>query len=1032
MADFVHLAACSSCSYLHAASSPEALVQAAAAHGMDTLALTDRDNPYGAPRFERACLAAGIRPIHGVELRTTTGDALLLLVRDADGWANLCRLTSAANFAGSKGRPRLDPAMLGQFAGGLTAILLPQGHVATRLRLGDERGARDALDSHRAIYGERSVYLALTDHLTAPDGRRNGLLAAWATAVGGHLVATNAVRMATPAERPLLDVLDCVREHTTLAAAGTCLSPNREAHLKRGGAMAALFSWCPQAIRNSRKIAEECRFTLAEVAFRPPAFPLPAGEAPFSYLFKVAHAGAHERYPRMTPEAMAQLTRELDIIHRLGYAEYFLFTWDIARFCREKGILMQGRGSAACSVVAYVLGITAVDPIRYGLLFERFLSLERASPPDIDIDIEHERREEVIQYLYQKWGRDRSGMVCNVNTYHGASALIDAGKALGIPHQRATRLTKVLGHHRGDRMATAITDELGASDRAVDWLTRLVAAMEGVPRHASIHNGGFVVTQRPLAECLPLEKARMKDRTVTIYDKDDIEALGYIKTDVLGLGMLTCIRKCFDAIKQTAGATLTLDTVPLEDPAVYDDFCRGDTVGVFQIESRAQQATLPRTKPRTLYDLVIETALIRPGPIQGDSVSPLIRRRQGKEPVTYPHDDLEPILRRTYGVVLYQEQGMRCAMQIAGFSAGEADLVRRAMGSKRSVAAMAGLKERFVSGGRDRGYDDDVTLRVWEMIQGFALYGFAESHAASFALLIAVSGYVKHHYPAQFLCSLLNAQPMGFYSVGMLISDAERHGVTVLPVDIQRSGYDHRMERGDDGTWAVRLGLRLVAGVGEGEEERIETESRRPYANLHDVLRRLPLDRDVLTNLAAVGAFGSLGLSRREALWAVRLVDAREDLLPDTLPEIPALPSMTAEEEVRLDYAILGCAPGNRHLMTFYRALMDEWGVIPAAALADVPHGAAVRVGGIVAIRQRPGTARGVAFFTLEDETGVANVVVMPDVFRRHRTPLRLASMLAIKGRVERVDGVINVRAEHVRPFGEDNEAAVLLSKQFA
>lgn len=897
---------------------------------------------------------------------------------------------------------------------------------------GTSTGHAQALDAHRAIYGGKHVSLALTDHRTAHDERRNAHVATWSKEVGAQLVATNAVRMATSGARPLMDVLDCVREHTTLPAAGTRLTPNREAYLKSDEEMAALFSWCPQAIRNTVTIADACRFTLSEVAFQPPAFPIPAGETAFSYLFKLCHAGAAEKYRPMSPTAMAQLTRELDLIHRLNYAEYFLFVWDIGRFCRERGILMQGRGSAANSVVAYVLGITNVDPLRYGLLFERFLSEERASPPDVDLDIEHERREQVIQYLYEKWGRDRAGMVCNVNAYRGSSALIDAGKVLGLPHHRVIQLTKRLGHHRGQEMAAGIAQELGVTAGTVVWLATLVAAMEDTPRHASIHNGGFVVTARPLAECIPLERARMKDRTVTIWDKDDIEAQGFVKTDVLGLGMLTCIRKCFDLVKETDGTTLALGTVPLEDPAVYDMFCRGDTVGVFQIESRAQQATLPRIQPRTLYDLVIETALIRPGPIQGDAVHPLIRRRQGKEEVVYPHPDLELVLKRSYGTLLYQEQGMRAAMVIAGFTAGEADLLRRAMGSKRSVEAMAALKERFVSGGRERGYDDAVIETVWTMIQGFALYGFPESHAIAFAFLIAVSGYLKHSYPAQFLCALLNSQPMGFYSPAMLISDAERHDVVVLPPDIQRSGYDHRMERTESGAWAVRLGLRIVVGVGAKEKARIAAESRQgSYADLPDVIRRLPLDRDILTNLAAVGTFGALGLSRREAMWAVGVVDGRADLLPAVPPAIPALVPLTDEEAVRLDYALMGCAPGRRHLMTFYHSLMAEWGVVSATDLGAVPHGALAKVGGVVAIRQRPGTAKGVMFLTLEDETGVVNVVVMPDLYQRERTTLRLASLLAIQGTVERVDGVTHLRARSVRAFGQEKEASALLSKQF-
>ena len=1032
-APFIHLQVTSSCAYLQGASPPEALVNAAVTQGMDTLALTDLHNPYGAPRFHRDAKAMGIRPIHGVEVRTTTGDALVLLVRDKSGWTNLCRLCTAANFAGTKGQPRLDPALLGQYAAGLTALLTPQGTVVTRLLHDDPTGALTALDAHRAIYGEQAVYLVVTDHLIAPDTIRNATLVPWARERGLRLVATNAVRMATPQEQPLLDMLTSVREHTTLAEAGVLLAPNREAWLKPAKEMARLFAWCPPAVRNTLIIADECQFSLDEIAFAPPPFPIPAGESPFSHLFNLCHAGAEERYKPMSKAAMEQLTRELALIEQLGYADYFLFVADIARFCHERGILMQGRGSAANSVVAYVLGITNVDPLQYGLLFERFLSQERASPPDIDIDIEHERREQVIQYVYTRWGRDRAAMVCNVSTYRGKSALVDVGKVLGVPLERLHHLTKAYGHGAAAHLTEAMPNEAEGEDSSLHWLTTLTDALEGTPRHASIHNGGMIVTAQPLAELIPLERARMKGRTTTIWDKDDVESLGFVKTDLLGLGMLTCIRRCFDLVKDTERTLLTLDRIPLDDPSVFDMFCEADTIGIFQIESRAQMAALPRIKPRTFYDLAIETAIIRPGPIIGQAVHPLIRRRQGKEEVTYPHPDLEPALKRSYGVVLYQEQGMRCAMILAGFSAGEADVLRKAMGSKRSVAAMAGIKERFVTGAITRGYDEAVIETVWEMIQGFALYGFPESHAIAFALLIAVSGYLKRHYPAQFLAALLNSQPMGFYSAAMLISDAERHSVTILPPDINRSGYDHRMERTPSGTWAVRLGLRIVGGIGGEEKERIEEASRQgPYQVVQDVVRRLPLGKDVLTNLAAVGTFGPLGLSRREAIWAVGVVDARDDLLPMTPPDIPALLPLSDEEEVRLDYAILGCAPGGRHLMHFYRDLMQTWGVIPARDLDTVPHGAIARVGGVVTVRQRPGTAKGVMFLTLEDETGVVNVVVMPDVYQRERVTLRLSPLLAIAGTVEHIEGVTHMRAERVRSFGEKQEGATVLSKNFA
>lgn len=1033
-APFVHLQTASACSYLRAASSPEVLVAAAASLGMATLALTDIDNPYGAPRFERACRAAGIRPIHGVEVTTTTGDALVLLVRDETGWANLCRLCTSANFAGQKGRPRLDPALLGQFAAGLTALLLPQGQVTTRLLAGDADGARTALDAHRAVYGSRSVSLALTDHGLPHDRLVNATLVPWAKERGVKLAATNAVRMATPDACPLLDTLTCVREHITLAEAGPVLTPNREAWLKPAAEMAHRFGWCPQAARHAVAIAEECRFSLDDVAFRPPPFPLPAGETAFSHLHNLCHQGARERYQPVSPAVMEQLTKELTIIKDLGYADYFLFVADIAQFCRAKGILMQGRGSAATSVVAYALSITNVDPVAHNLLFARFLSAERASPPDIDVDIEHRRREEVIQYVYERWGRDRVAMVANVNTYRGPSALIDAGKALGLPLTRLHALTKTIGHHVAAEMAA--TFEAASEDNhtgALRWLGPLAAALEAIPRHASIHNGGMVVTARPLAEVVPLERARMAGRTVTIYDKDDVEALGLIKTDLLGLGMLTCLRLCFDAVQETEGVTLTLDNVPLDDPGVYDMLCEGDSIGVFQVESRAQIATLPRVRPRTLYDLALETALIRPGPIQGAAVHPLIRRRQGREPVAYPHPDLEPILRRTYGVVLYQEQGMAIAMRMAGFTGGEADVLRRAMGSKRSREAMERLHGRFVVGAVARGYDERTVEDVWQMIQGFATYGFPESHALSFSLLIAVSAYLKKHYPAQLLLGLLNAQPMGFYSVAVLISDAERHGITLLPPDINAGGYRHRMERTTDGRWGVRLGFRLVNGVGEKEGKRIEAAfGEGMYRSLPDVVRRLTLPKDVLTNMAAVGAFDSLDLTRREAMWAVGMVDSRATLLMDTPPEIPPLPPLTTEEEVRLDYLVMGCTTGQRHPMQFYREEMEPWRVVTARDLADAPHGARVRVGGVVAVRQQPGTAKGVMFMTIEDETGMVNIVVMPDIYQRYRSILRTAPLVAVEGPVERVDGVLHIRAVRVRAFGQAGEASALLSKQFA
>jgi error-prone DNA polymerase len=773
-----------------------------------------------------------------------------------------------------------------------------------------------------------------------------------------------------------------------------------------------------------------------------PSSDLPVGETPFSHLFRLCHEGARTRYHPITPEVMRQLTHELGIIETLKLAGYFLIVWDVVRFCQEQGIMAQGRGSAANSAVCYALGITNVDPIAHTLLFERFLSEERDGLPDIDLDIAHQDREQVIQYVYEKYGRDHAAMVCEVITYRARSAVRDVGKALGLPLPQVDAIAKSFDAYAAvEATPEQRTAVLAAHGPVAAQLHALCAALDGFPRHLSIHVGGFVITGEPLIELAPLEPATMPGRTVVQWDKDDVEALGFVKFDLLGLGMLTLIDRAVKLINQrrqpegTGEGAPPLDLARLDyrDAAVYDMLGAADTVGVFQVESRAQMATLPRVRPRTLYELAIQVALIRPGPIQGQMVHPYLRRRNGEEEVSYPHPLLQPVLERTLGVPLFQEQGMRLAIAAANFSPAKADALRKAMGSKRSHQRMQQLYADLIAGMAANGIALDLAERICKQLAAFADYGFPESHACAFAALVYVSAYLKRHHPVEFTCALLNAQPMGFYQPAVIVNDARRHGVSVLPADVTRSRANCTLE-GPMGRPSVRLGLRYVRGVGEAAWPALDAAAEQgPYTSVEDFAHRTGLGKEALEHLAAAGAFAGLGLARRDALWQVEdygRLTAR-GTLPDVLEgDAVAFPSLTPPETTAADYWHAGLSTGAQPI-SFFRRELNRLGTVAASKLAKQPQGRSVKVAGLVVIRQRPQTAKGFVFCTLEDETGLINVVVAPWIYERYRAIIRTSPMLVVEGIIERERDVVNVWTRRAWPLSQERLTRGVRSRDF-
>ncbi len=873
---YAELHAWSNFSFLQGGSHPEELIEGAMAVGLSAIALTDRDGLYGAVRFASYARKREIDAIIGSELTFEDDSRIVLLVENACGYANLCRLISAAQMRGGKGDARLRIEDMHDRNDGLIALSGgPCGRVETALARDGVRAAAREAQALATIFGER-FYLELQQHLTSQETQRTLQLVRIARRTGLPYVATNGVVYAHADDALTADVLACVRDGTTVdaARAANALRPNAEFHLKSPAAMRRLFAEYPEAIEASVAIAERCTFRLGRQAEQFPLFPVPGGSTPQRHLRKLVYEGAAKRYAiPLETKVERQLEYELGLIAKMDLAGYFLIVWDIVRAANDMGVLCQGRGSAANSAVCYALGITAVDPIAMNLLFERFMSEERREIPDIDIDFAHQDREKVIQYVYQRYGRANAAMVAEVITYRTRSAIRDTGKALGLTLERVDEIVREYD------VREEFPDEAGPA-----LLFAICRRIANFPRHLGIHSGGMLITRDPLVCVAPVEWATMRDRTVVQWDKDDLQELGLIKIDLLGLGMLSLLREAFtlyhrcrersdEWLPKAVPRDLALHAIPADDTATYAMMQRADTIGVFQIESRAQQSMLPRLKPTCFYDIVMQVAIIRPGPIQGEMIHPFLRRRAGLEPVTYPHPKLKPVLERTLGVPLFQEQGMRLAIEAANFSGGEADELRRAMGHKRSRARMESLRERLINGMAHNGIDRNAAEQLFHMLEGFADYGFPESHAASFALLAYASAYVKCHLPAVFCAAILNVQPMGFYSTEVLVNDARRHGVTIRPIAVNASEYWSHVEPDA----ALRLGFHLVRGLGEAQRKRLEDGvAGGPFKDLLDFAQRTQLEREAIENLAVAGAFAPWHRSRREAMWALRGLDERE------------------------------------------------------------------------------------------------------------------------------------------------------------
>ena len=1050
---YAELQAVSNFSFLRGASHAEELVERAAELGLAAIGIADRNTLAGAVRAHVAAKAvaakavaakaAGLRLLIGARLDLACGLSLLCYPRDRAAYGRLCRLLTLGQRRAAKGGCVLHQGDVTAHAEGQVLIALPPG------RPDDETFAA-ALAALRRRH-EGPLYLAAHMLYRGDDVSRLNRLAALAARHEAPLVATNDVHYHARERRPLQDVLTAIRERTTVAQAGYRLAANAERHLKSGAEMARLFRGHEDAVARTLEIVRLCTFSLDELAYEYPDEPVPAGTTPQRHLEALTWEGAERCYPGGIPAKVRRaLTHELALIAELGYAPYFLTVYDIVRFAKSKDILCQGRGSAANSAVCYCLGITAVDPARIDLLFERFVSRERREPPDIDVDFEHERREEVIQYIYGRYGRDRAGLAATVISYRGRSAARDVGKAMGLSEDTAAALAGAARdlHHDGAAAVVRRLDEAGLdlADPLLRQTVALVGELIGFPRHLSQHVGGFVLTRGPLEEIVPIGNGAMEERTFVEWDKDDLEALGLMKVDVLGLGMLTCIRKAFELLARHKGLHLTLTSVPQDDPAVYDMLCRADTVGVFQIESRAQMNMLPRLRPRRFYDLVIEVAIVRPGPIQGDMVHPYLRRRDGLEEVIYPApapehgpaDELRRVLEKTLGVPLFQEQAMRLAIEAAQFTPDEADALRRAMATFRRRGTLGQLKERMVGRMVARGYEPALAERCFRQIEGFGDYGFPESHAASFALLAYVSSWLKCHHPDAFACALLNAQPMGFYAPAQIVRDAREHGVTVRPADVNASGWDNSLEDAGEGYRALRLGLRQIGGLRKEDAKRIvdarfvdtramdarNVDTRAvdardaPYPDVAALHRRAGIPVSAIETLAAADAFGSAGLGRREALWQTRalaeapplpLFEAAEEHDEGPEPAV-ALPAMADGEQVVEDYRALRLSL-RAHPLSFLRERLAGRGALAAEAMARAGDGERAATAGLVLVRQRPGSAKGVIFMTLEDETGVVNVVVWPNVLERYRRAVLGARLALVRGRVQRAGEIVHLVA---------------------
>jgi error-prone DNA polymerase len=1022
MAGYAALWCKSNFSFLEGASHPDEHVETAASLGLPALALTDRDGVYGVVHAHKQARDLGVRLIVGSEATVDDGSRIVLLAADRRGYSSLCRLLTRGRLRSEKGASAVSWEEVCSHAEGLIALW------------GGDRSALVAAieplhvaASLKDAFGDRLYALAARHH-RAEEVEDELRLRRRASRLGIPIVAAVEALYHCPSRRPLQDVLTCIRHGTRIGNVGRLTRPNAEHALKPPRAFLDLFDDDFAAVSRTLEVAERCTFSLAELRYRYPSHALPGGRTSSQWLRDLTSAGAHVRYGAEIPaDASRQIEKELALIDELDYCGYFLTMHEIVEYCRSHGILCQGRGSAANSVVCYCLGITAIDPVRMDLLFERFLSRERAEPPDIDLDIEHERREEVIQHVYDRYGRERAAMVATVIRYRPRSAVRDVGKALGLPETALDRLARLLPHHGevpGDVLAKAGFDPRLPVHA---HLLQLSNELLDFPRHLSIHPGGFLLGHEPVHDIVPIENGTMEGRTVIQWDKDDLEELGLFKVDLLGLGALTQLDFAFRLLERHRGLRLSMATIPEGDAATYEAICRADTVGVFQIESRAQMAMLPRLRPRNFYDLVVEVSIVRPGPITGGMVHPYLRRRRGEEPVEYPHPSLEPVLRKTLGVPLFQEQVMKLAVVAADYTPGEADQLRRDMAAWRKSGRIERHRQRLVSRMLEKGIALEFAERVFEQIRGFGEYGFPESHAASFALIAYATAYVKRHYPAEFTCSLLNAQPMGFYSAATIVEDAKRHGVEVLPIDVCTSdrsctlekGNRPREEKGDRPQGAcplfsVRMGMRYVKGLAAAEGERIEkARTDAPFHSLEDFAHRSELGEKALKALAEAGALDSLSSDRRLALW--QALDLARNVRP-SLPiriaeEQPRFTPLDELETIAWDYRTSHHSTRG-HPLAPLRAELSALGLPDARTVAGMKDGTRVRYAGVVICRQRPGTAGGVVFMTLEDETGFVNLVVWESVFRRHDVVAKTASFLGVSGKLQSQAGVVHLVAE--------------------
>lgn len=1012
MKPYAELQTTSNFSFLRGASHPEELVSSAAERGLSAIAITDRNTLAGVVRAHLAAREKNIKLIIGARLDFTDAPSLLCLPMNQKAYSHLSQLITLGRRRAPKGACNIKiDDFLERAKGQIVISLATPSHEVHLHQLSN------ALPGH--------CYLSGQNFMTSGAQKKLAALQALSKTVSMPLVATNDVHYHKTERRDLQDILTSIRMHRTIREAGYHLFPNAERHIKSGAEMTILFRQFPKAIKRTIEIARRCTFSLDELVYEYPDDEAPDGISSQKYLERLTWDGAKIRYRDDIPKKVRQqLTHELALIDELNYANYFLTVYDIVNYANRMGILCQGRGSAANSAVCYCLGITAIDPVRIDLLFERFISAERGEPPDIDVDFEHERREEVIQYIYEKYGRDRAGLAATIIHYRERNAMREVSRAMGLTRDMEETLAGTISGRRSGTIDDHYIREAGLdpNEKNLSNTLRLAREIIGFPRHLSQHVGGFVITRNRLDAMVPITNAAMDDRTTIEWDKDDLDALGILKVDVLGLGMLSCIRKALSLLKTHYGKTYQLSTIPAEDPAVYDMLCKADSVGVFQVESRAQMSMLPRLKPRNFYDLVIEIAIVRPGPIQGDMVHPYLRRRNGQEKIEYHSEDLRAVLEKTYGVPLFQEQAMKIAIVAAGFTPSEADGLRRAMATFRRLGTINNYHDKMVRGMVSRNYDPDFAERCFKQIKGFGDYGFPESHAASFALLVYVSSWLKCHYPAAFACALLNSQPMGFYAPAQIIRDAQEHGVIVQPADINFSDWDCTLETRENRTPSLRIGFRQVKGLKKTDANTLlqarEAGNARPFSSPEDLWTRSKLNPKTLECLAKADAYKSVGLSRRQALWDIRRINPNQlPLFTESGENIiepkVELPTMHLGEEVTYDYATTRMSL-KAHPLELLRVQLDSEGVIPTSQIKNIKNGKRVSITGLVITRQRPSTASGIIFTTLEDETGVSNVIIWPKLFQKYRKETLESRLLYVTGELQREGLVTHIIAKHL------------------